>query len=95
VKAWPIHAKRLTWLSVATIVAGATAAGLILFYAPNDADQGFVQKIFYPHVPMALVALAGFRAAPIMAIEYLRSGDRRLQARAHRESARGSGQPRV
>ena len=25
-----------------------------------DADQGFMQKIFYVHVPMAIVALCGF-----------------------------------
>jgi heme exporter protein C len=83
VKAWPIHATRLTWLSVATIVAGATVAGLILFYAPNDADQGFVQRIFYLHVPMALVALAGFLAAAIMAINYPRSGDRSWDLRSY------------
>ena len=33
---------------------------LVFFYAPNDADQGFIQKIFYLHVPLAIVALAGF-----------------------------------
>ena len=26
---------------------------LVFFYAPNDADQGFIQKIFYLHVPLA------------------------------------------
>jgi hypothetical protein len=25
-----------------------------------DADQGFMQKIFYVHVPLAIVALCGF-----------------------------------
>jgi len=33
-----------------------TAIALVFFYAPNDADQGFVQKIFYVHVPLAIVA---------------------------------------
>ena len=38
------------------------AAGfaLVFFYAPLDADQGFIQKIFYLHVPLAIVALLGF-----------------------------------
>jgi heme exporter protein C len=51
------------------------ALGLVFFYAPNDADQGFVQKIFYLHVPLAIVALAGFAAAGIMAIQHLRTRD--------------------
>jgi heme exporter protein C len=78
-----MHTKRLTGLTVSTLVAGAIASGLIFFYAPTDADQGFVQKIFYLHVPMALVALAGFLAAAIMAIRYLRSGDRSWDLRAY------------
>ena len=40
---------------------------LVFFYAPNDADQGFVQKIFYLHVPLAIVALCGFVAGGIWA----------------------------
>ena len=47
----------------------------MFFYAPLDADQGFVQKIFYVHVPMAIVALCGFVAGGIMAIHHLRTGD--------------------
>ena len=34
----------------------------MFFYAPLDADQGFVQKIFYIHVPLAIVSLCGFIA---------------------------------
>src|SRR6476469_7248990 len=41
-----------------------------------DADQGFMQKIFYLHVPMAMVALCGFVFGAYWAIRYLRSGDR-------------------
>jgi heme exporter protein C len=78
-----MHANRLTGLTVTTLVAGASASGLIFFYAPNDADQGFVQKIFYLHVPMAIVALCGFVAAAIMAIKYLRSGDRSWDMRSY------------
>ena len=33
---------------------------LIFFYAPEDADQGLSQKIFYFHVPIALTAYACF-----------------------------------
>jgi heme exporter protein C len=70
-------------LASATVVAVAGAIGLIFFYAPNDADQGFVQKIFYLHVPMAIVALCGFVAAAIMAIKYIRSGDRSWDMRSY------------
>jgi heme exporter protein C len=48
---------------------------LIFFYAPNDADQGFIQKIFCIHVPLAIVALVGFIAAGILAIMHLRTRD--------------------
>jgi heme exporter protein C len=46
---------------------------LVFFYAPIDADQGFIQKIFYVHVPMAIVALVGFVAAGLLAIAHLRT----------------------
>jgi heme exporter protein C len=51
----------------------AAALALVFFYAPIDADQGFVQKIFYVHVPLAIVALLGFVAAGILAIAHLRT----------------------
>jgi heme exporter protein C len=70
-----MYSKGLKPLSLATVVTLATAMALVFFYAPLDADQGFVQKIFYVHVPMAIVALCGFVAGGIMAIRHLRSGD--------------------
>jgi heme exporter protein C len=70
-----VYSKGLKPLSIATVVALTAAFALVFFYAPNDADQGFVQKIFYVHVPMAIVALCGFVAGGIMAIKHLRSGD--------------------
>jgi heme exporter protein C len=41
---------------------GLLVAGVVLalFWAPEDADQGFSQRIFYIHVPVALTAYAGF-----------------------------------
>jgi heme exporter protein C len=53
----------------------AVALSLVFFYAPNDADQGFIQKIFYVHVPLAIVALLGFIAAGFLAIAHLRTRD--------------------
>jgi heme exporter protein C len=70
-------------LSIATVVTTATALALVFFYAPLDGDQGFVQKIFYIHVPMAIVALCGFVAGGIMAIKHLRTGDRAWDMRSY------------
>ena len=50
-------------LSISTVVLIIGAFAMVFFYAPNDADQGFVQKIFYIHVPLAIVALVGFVVA--------------------------------
>jgi len=55
----------------------------VFFYAPLDADQGFVQKIFYLHVPMAIVALCGFVAGAIMAIMHLRTREQRWDLRSY------------
>jgi heme exporter protein C len=55
----------------------------VFFYAPLDADQGFIQKIFYIHVPLAIVALGGFIAGGIMGIKYLRTGDRSWDMRSY------------
>ncbi|MET0510196.1 MAG: cytochrome c biogenesis protein [Thermoleophilaceae bacterium] len=70
-----MYSKGLRPLSAATVVSLAAAMVLVFFYAPLDADQGFVQKIFYVHVPLAIVALGGFVAGGVMAIKHLRSGD--------------------
>src|SRR4051794_41119538 len=68
-----MYGKGLRALSVATTVVLTTAFALVFFYAPNDADQGFIQKIFYVHVPMAIVALCGFIAGGVMALAHLRT----------------------
>jgi heme exporter protein C len=46
----------------AALALGLTSAALalIFFVVPNDADQGFSQRIFYVHVPIALTAYACF-----------------------------------
>src|SRR6201999_250299 len=72
--------KTLSLLSVALIVG---AFALVFFYAPNDADQGFIQKIFYLHVPLAIVALCGFVAGGVWGIQYLRTGDRAHDLRSY------------
>ena len=70
-------------LSIATVVLMVGGFALVFLYAPNDADQGFVQKIFYLHVPLAIVALCGFVAGGIYGIRFLRSGDRTMDLRSY------------
>jgi heme exporter protein C len=68
---------------VATVIALAGALALVFFYAPLDADQGFVQKIFYVHVPLAIVSLCGFVLGGLFAVAHLRTRDRRWDMRSY------------
>jgi heme exporter protein C len=67
-------------LAALTLTAG---FALVFFFAPNDADQGFIQKIFYLHVPLATCALIGFMVAAVQAILHLRSGDSKWDVRSY------------
>jgi heme exporter protein C len=73
----------LRLLPTATVVTLTGAFALVFFYAPNDADQGFVQKIFYLHVPLAVVALGGFVAGAVFAVQHLRTRDARWDLRSY------------
>ena len=78
-----VFGKGLRNLALATAAMLGLAIGLIFFYAPIEADQGFVQKIFYLHVPLAVVALCGWVAGAIFAIQLLRTGDRKWDYRSY------------
>jgi heme exporter protein C len=78
-----VFARGLKSLSIASVVLIVGAFALVFFYAPNDADQGFVQKIFYLHVPLAIVALCGFVAGGVFGIQFLRTGDRSHDLRSY------------
>jgi heme exporter protein C len=78
-----LFGKGLRTLALVTAATLAAAMALVFFYAPIDADQGFVQKIFYIHVPLAIVALCGWIAGGIFGIQHLRSGDRRWDLRSY------------
>jgi len=77
------YGKRLGGLSIATAVTFTGALALVFFYAPVDADQGLIQKIFYVHVPMAIVALGGWVFGAVLAIAHLRTGDRKWDLRSY------------
>jgi heme exporter protein C len=70
-------------LSLLSFVLLTGAFTLVFFYAPTDADQGFVQKIFYLHVPLGITALGGFVAGGIYGLRYLRTGDRAHDLRSY------------
>ena len=78
-----LYGNRLRPLSIATFVTMTAAFALAFFYAPMDADQGFMQKIFYVHVPLAIVALGGFVFGGIAAIQHLRTRDPRWDLRSY------------
>jgi heme exporter protein C len=78
-----VFSKGLRPVAAAAVVTTLVGFALVFFYAPLDADQGFVQKIFYVHVPMAIVALGGFVAGGIMAIKHLRTGDSSWDMRSY------------
>lgn len=66
-------------------ITGSVTAALVLlatygvfFVAPEDADQGIIQKIFYFHVAIAVVGLGTFGVAAVSAIRYLRTRDERF-----------------
>ena len=77
------YGKGLRSLAIATLASISVALVLVFFYAPLDANQGFVQKIFYIHVPLAIVSLCGFVFGGILAVGYLRTGDRRWDMRSY------------
>jgi heme exporter protein C len=78
-----IYGRGLRGLSFATAATITVALSLTFFYAPLDADQGFVQKIFYIHVPLAIVSLCGFVFGGVLAIQHLRTGDRKWDMRSY------------
>src|SRR5690348_12970725 len=73
----------LKTLAIVTTVLLVGAYALAFFYAPLEADQGFIQKIFYLHVPLAIVSLCGYIAGGVYGIRYLRSGDRAHDLRSY------------
>jgi heme exporter protein C len=51
---------RLATLAASALGLAVVALALVFFVAPEDADQGISQKIFYVHVPIALTAYVCF-----------------------------------
>jgi heme exporter protein C len=61
----------------------AAAIAMIFLVAPEDADQGISQKIFYFHVPIALTAYAGFGLGALKALLLLWKGGERYDLESY------------
>ena len=62
------------WIqTTATVALLGVALALVFFYAPLEAEQGFLQKIFYVHVPLAIVSLCAFVVGGLFAVQQLRT----------------------
>jgi heme exporter protein C len=70
-------------LAVLTTALFGAAMALIFFYAPTDADQGFSQRIFYFHVPIALTSYVCFGWGAWKALRYLRTRDERADLESY------------
>src|SRR5271166_5645514 len=77
------YGRGLPALSIATVVVITVALALVFFYAPLEAEQGFLQKIFYVHVPLAIIALCGFVAGGVFGALHLRTRDSRWDMRSY------------
>lgn len=66
-------ARRLAVTGAVTAALTALAVYGVFFVAPEDADQGIIQKIFYFHVAIAIASLVAFGVACIAGIAYLRT----------------------
>jgi heme exporter protein C len=78
-----IHVRHLREMTIATGVLILAALVLTFYYAPLDANQGFIQKIFYLHVPLAIISLGGYVLGGIYAVAYLRTGKRVWDMRSY------------
>ena len=74
---------RNSLLPLATILLLGGGVALALLWAPEDADQGPSQRIFYIHVPIALTAYACFFWAAWKAVRLLWTGKERYDLESY------------
>ena len=74
---------RATGAALVAAVLMPVALGLIFFYVPNDADQGFSQRIFYFHVSIAFTSYLCFGTGAWKALRHLWKGDPRADLESY------------
>jgi heme exporter protein C len=80
------HTARLDRATAATLVAALlmpAAVALIFFYVPSDVDQGYSQRIFYFHVPIALTTYFLFTWGAVNGARYLLKRDMSLDLKSY------------
>ena len=65
--------RRRLW-GIATLVTLPVLLGVGFFYAPEDANQGAAQRIFYIHVPSAWIGFLAFLVVVVASIAVLAPG---------------------
>jgi len=73
----------LPTLAIASLVLMTVALTLVFYVAPNDANQGFSQRIFYFHVSIAFTAYACFAAGAWKALLHLWKRDPRADLESY------------
>jgi len=77
------HRVSLPVLAVASLVLMTLALALVFFVVPNDANQGFSQRIFYFHVSIAFTAYACFAGGAWKALLHLWKRDPRADLESY------------
>jgi heme exporter protein C len=70
-------------LAVASLVLVTVALAVVFFVVPNDANQGFSQRIFYFHVSIAFTAYACFAGGAWKALVHLWKRDPRADLESY------------
>jgi heme exporter protein C len=70
-------------LAATSLVLVTTALAFVFFVAPNDANQGFSQRIFYFHVSIAITAYACFIGGAWKAFRHLSKRDPRADLESY------------
>ena len=78
-------APKISVPALAAVAAGLVGLSIVLafFVAPEDADQGISQRIFYFHVPIALTAYACFGWGAYKALLLLRTREERYDLESY------------
>ena len=69
-------ARRRLW-GILTAISFPILLAMALFYAPEDANQGPAQRIFYIHVPSAWIGFLAFFVVFVASVAFLRTGKRK------------------
>jgi heme exporter protein C len=81
--AWARPAPAAPILAAASSLTLLAGMALAFYWVPSDADQGFSQRIFYLHVPIALTSYACFGAGAWKAFRLLQRDDERYDLQSY------------